>query len=110
MAVLWIGLGSNIGNRSSHIFKAIQGLGDFIDDMESASIYETAPRDFIDQDDFLNTVVRGECSLHPIDLLKRIHVIESEGGRDRTGTPPKGPRTIDIDILMLGDIVNTWEI
>ena len=65
-----------------------------------SSIYETEPRDMLDQPWFLNAVVEVETSLFPLQLLARIRQIEREMGRQRV--TPKGPRTIDIDILFFG--------
>ena len=56
-----------------------------------------------DQPPFLNLVVQAETSLAPTDLLRRIEAIESKLGRQRV--VPKGPRTIDIDIVLFGDVV-----
>src|SRR5262249_5934404 len=64
-------------------------------------VYETEPVDFKEQRSFLNLVVEAETELFPMMLLSRIQKIEIQLGRRRTG-PPKGPRTIDIDILLYG--------
>ena len=69
-----------------------------------SSIYETAPQgDVLDQPDFLNAVVEIETDLGPEELLRECKRIESELGRN-AGGPRHGPRPIDIDILLLGDI------
>src|SRR6266852_1774410 len=65
------------------------------------SVYETEPVDFKEQRSFLNLVAEAETELFPMMLLSRIQKIEMQLGRKRTG-PPKGPRTIDIDILLYG--------
>lgn len=101
---VWLGLGANIGDRVSFIEAAIEGLSSFVSNIRLSPLYETAPRDFVDQADFLNGVIRGETSLEPVDLLERIHVIENEGGRVRSGVVSKGPRTIDIDILYFDEV------
>lgn len=107
MATLWLGLGSNIGDRRSHITEAVSRLGGFVHGIERGDLYETAPRDYLAQDDFLNTVIRGDCALPPAEILHLIHKIEQDGGRNRRSSPEKGPRTIDIDILLIDDLVFT---
>ena len=69
----------------------------------ASSIYETAPREIVDQPWFLNQVVIAETTLFPRQLLARLLRIEQEMGRQRTVA--KGPRVIDLDILLFGDAV-----
>ena len=69
----------------------------------SSSIFETEPVDLPDQPLFLNCVLEIETTLQPLELLRRIHEIEAACGRTRE--IPKGPRTLDIDILLYGDLV-----
>ena len=108
MNTVWLGIGANIGDRSSFIEAAIESLGGFLDNLISAPYYLTAPRDFLDQPDFLNTTVRGRTLLSPLELLDRIHIIEADGGRNRNDSPEKGPRTIDIDILLYDKLCRTY--
>ncbi len=68
-----------------------------------SSVYETEPQDVKDQPWFLNLVAEAETDLFPMQLLARIHKIERQLGRKRTLA--KGPRTIDIDILLFGNAV-----
>ena len=68
-----------------------------------SSIFETEPQNFKNQPDFLNMVVEIETTLFPLQLLSRIQKIERELGRKRI--VPKGPRTIDIDIVLFGNFV-----
>jgi len=104
MSTVWLGLGTNIGDRLSHIERAAGRLGSRLKQISMAGIYETAPRDYFAQEDFLNTVIRAETDLRPLELLGFLHEIETEGGRVRSDTAPKkGPRTIDIDILLYGE-------
>jgi len=104
MSIVWLGLGANIGDRLSCIETAAGRLGSRLKQISMAGIYETAPRDFFDQEDFLNTVIRAETDLKPLELLDFLHGIEAEGGRVRSdAVPEKGPRTIDIDILLFGE-------
>ena len=108
MSIVWLGLGSNIGDRFLYIEEAITRMSAFLNSISMASFYETAPRDFLDQPDFLNTVIRSETNLEPIEVLKLIHKVEAEGGRERNDALKKGPRTIDIDILLFDEICATY--
>ena len=110
MKTLWLGLGSNIGNRAVHIRAALKELKPHGSDWTVAAFYLTAPRDMESQPDFLNTVTRCRTDLSAAEMLKRIHAIELKGGRNRASAPAKGPRTIDIDILQYGEDVGTWEV
>ncbi len=107
MTMVYLGLGSNQGDRVGHLRQATAALERSLSDLVQAQVYETDPRDFVDQPRFLNTVVRGVTSLSPEQLLFRIHQIENMLGRVRDREVPKGPRTIDIDILLYGDLVRT---
>ena len=98
-----LSLGSNIGNRENHLHDAIvrlQGLGRVV---AVSSFYETEPVEFTEQPWFLNCVVLLETTEAPSQLLANLLALEQEMGRVRT--QKKGPRTIDIDILLLGDTV-----
>ena len=109
MSTVWLGIGSNIDNRISHIEFAVQQLSETLGNISRAELYETAPRDFLDQDDFLNTVLRCETDIHPRELLELIHQIEDRGGRIRSNQQAeKGPRTLDIDILLYDHLSETY--
>jgi 2-amino-4-hydroxy-6-hydroxymethyldihydropteridine diphosphokinase len=74
-----------------------------------SSLYETEPQgEILDQPDFLNQCVRIETELGPEDLLDVCKVVEREGGRMVAG-PRHGPRPIDVDVLLLGDIEHESE-
>lgn len=73
--------------------------------MTSASLYETAPQEVVDQPAFLNTVVAGRTGIDPLSLLEAAQTIERALGRDRSRERRKGPRTIDIDLLLFADAV-----
>lgn len=108
MNTVWLGLGSNIGDRLSYIETAITSLGEILSDVQIAPTYDTGPLDYLDQPNFLNTVVRGETFITPRELLNEIRTIEYAIGRNRV--IEKGPRRIDIDILVYGDICETYDI
>ena len=101
----YLGLGSNVGDRAAHLRAAIRLLGEHGVAVEGVSSgYETEPvGDILDQPDFLNAVVRVRTGLAPLPLLDLCKAVEVEGGR-LFGGPRHGPRTIDVDVLLLGDV------
>lgn len=106
----YLGLGSNVGDRGSQLRGAIQDLPRHGVVVEAvSSLYETEPVGEIpDQPDFLNAAIRIRTALEPEDLLDVSKAIESERGRARGG-PRHGPRPIDIDLLLLGDLELTTD-
>jgi len=104
MKIVYLSLGSNVGDRETHLARARERLAtEDTHIMRVSAIYETEPRDFPDQVWFLNQVVEIETELFPKQLLTRVQKIELALGR--LPTHPKGPRTIDIDILLYGDTI-----
>jgi 2-amino-4-hydroxy-6-hydroxymethyldihydropteridine diphosphokinase len=99
MTTIYLGLGSNVGDREGNLRAAIERLPV----LRVSPVYETEPVDYTDQRWFLNVVVEAETELSPRELLNATSRIEQELGRVRTVA--KGPRTIDIDILLFGDAV-----
>ncbi|HKH22626.1 MAG TPA: 2-amino-4-hydroxy-6-hydroxymethyldihydropteridine diphosphokinase [Solirubrobacterales bacterium] len=101
----YLGLGSNVGDRESHLRGAIEDLREHGVEVEAvSSLYETEPvGEILDQPDFLNAAVRIRTTLAPEDLLDLCKAIEVEHGR-AFGGPRHGPRPIDIDLLLLGDV------
>jgi 2-amino-4-hydroxy-6-hydroxymethyldihydropteridine diphosphokinase len=101
----YLGLGSNLGDREDHLRKAVAALREHGVSVEAASsLYETEPvGEILDQPDFLNAAVRIRTSLEPEGLLNTCKAIEVELGRMFAG-PRHGPRPIDIDLLLLGEI------
>ncbi len=99
-----LGLGSNIGDRRANLIEAVDRLGKTagIDIVKTSSYYESAPVDLADQPDFLNAAVAIDTALKPEELLAAVKRIEELMGREKT--VDKGPRNIDIDILLY-DIV-----
>jgi 2-amino-4-hydroxy-6-hydroxymethyldihydropteridine diphosphokinase len=101
---VYLGLGSNIGDREAHLNGAVERLGvEGIRVLRVSPLYETEPVDYTEQRWFLNLVVEAETGLFPMQLLSRTSKIERELGRIRG--IPKGPRTIDIDILLYANAV-----
>jgi 2-amino-4-hydroxy-6-hydroxymethyldihydropteridine diphosphokinase len=101
----YLGLGSNVGDRVSHLQAAITGLREHGVEVEAASsTYETEPvGEVLDQPDFLNAAVRIRTVLEPEELLDLCKAIEVEQGR-MLGGQRHGPRPLDVDLLLLGDI------
>ncbi len=94
----WIGFGGNLGDRMATSRAAMAALGDVVEQV--SPIYETAPWGVLDQPWFLNGVARLRWAESPMALLRRCLAIEHELGRVR-GTR-NGPRTIDLDVLVVG--------
>jgi len=100
---VYLSLGSNLGDRAAHLRAAVERLSEAGTVKATSSFYETEPVDFRDQPWFLNCVVALETGKTPRELLAHALAIEEKMGRRRTRD--KGPRTIDIDILLYGDRV-----
>lgn len=104
MKGVYLGFGSNVGDREANIRQALEGLqADDLRLLRVSGLYETEPIGLREQAWFLNQVAEFETELLPLELLHRIHEIESGLGRKREVR--NGPRTIDIDVLLLGDVV-----
>ena len=101
----YLGLGSNVGEREDHLRGAIDSLREHGVEVEAvSSLYETEPvGEILDQADFLNGAIRIRTSLEPEALLDVCKEIEAEHGR-AFGGPRHGPRPIDIDLLLLGEL------
>ena len=105
-AIAYLSLGSNVGDREGQLREAIRRLGSVGLIRLVSSIYETEPVDFTAQSWFLNCVVVLETSFTAAHLMQQLLAIEKAMGRERT--QKKGPRTIDLDILLFGnEVVNT---
>jgi 2-amino-4-hydroxy-6-hydroxymethyldihydropteridine diphosphokinase len=100
----YLGLGSNLGDRLWHLAEAVRrlGAGPRIQLETISSVYETKPIGVAKQLDFLNLVVRAATTLSPHELLEQCLRIEAGLGRERHER--WGPRTIDIDLLLYGDV------
>jgi 2-amino-4-hydroxy-6-hydroxymethyldihydropteridine diphosphokinase len=101
----YIGLGSNVGEREENLVRAISLLDSSpgIRVLRRASLYETEPVGIEAQPWFFNTVVEVEAELAPGELLRRLKEIEKALGREDRGR--WGPREIDLDLLLYGDLV-----
>jgi 2-amino-4-hydroxy-6-hydroxymethyldihydropteridine diphosphokinase len=102
--LIFIGLGSNQGDRALYLRTAIQALEERgLSASLTSSLYRTDPVEVVDQDEFLNQVVGCETTLSPERILEACLVVEQTMGRQRTRD--KGPRAIDLDLLLAGDDV-----
>ncbi len=101
----YLGLGSNVGDRESHLRAAIDGLRERGVEVEAvSSTYETEPvGEVLDQPDFLNAAIRIRTELEPEALLDVCKQIEAERGRS-LDAPRHSPRPLDLDLLLLGDL------
>jgi 2-amino-4-hydroxy-6-hydroxymethyldihydropteridine diphosphokinase len=101
----YLGLGSNIGERRAHLLAAVGALpAHGVAVLASSSTYETEPVGLVlDQPDFLNACVRVDTGLGPEELLDACKAVEREVGRAAGGVR-HGPRVIDVDLLLLGDL------
>lgn len=101
--LVYLSLGSNVGDRKHHLRDAIARLETKGRIVSVSSFYETEPVEFTDQAWFLNCAVALETTETPEQLMAALLHIEQEMGRQRIQR--KGPRTIDIDILLFGDTI-----
>jgi 2-amino-4-hydroxy-6-hydroxymethyldihydropteridine diphosphokinase len=101
----YLGLGSNEGDRLRNLREARDALARRgIAVTAASSVYETAPQgEVLDQPDFLNACLRIETELGPEELLDACKAVERELGRT-PGGPRHGPRPVDVDVLLLGDL------
>ena len=103
MATVYLSLGSNMGNRDQYLAQARKAIEKSFSMARFSKIYETEPVDLKDQPWFLNQVAEFQTELPPESLLEWIHGLEAQVGRQRE--IPKGPRTLDADILLYDDWV-----
>ena len=99
---VYLSLGSNVGDRDQNLKDATAALVDAeVEVRRVSSIYETEPVDLREQPWFLNCVVEAQTKLTPLDLLHALRAIEARMGSEKLVV--KGPRLIDLDILLYGD-------
>lgn len=107
---MYLSLGSNVGDRAGNLREAIAALDvAAVRVQKVSSIYETEPVDLRKQPWFLNCVVEAQTDLAPLDLLRALHAIEARMGSKKRVA--KGPRPIDLDILLMGEeMIDTPEL
>ena len=107
---VFIGVGSNLGDRKATIEGAVEVLNrhDKIEVVKVSTLIETEPVGYVDQPKFINGVIQLETTLLPEDLLEVCLAVEQQFGRVRNPKMKNGPRTLDLDILFYGETtVNT---
>jgi len=105
MSIIYLALGTNLGDRSANLRSAMLALAPGVTVLAESPIYETPPWGVTDQPMFLNMVLRGETNLKPGALLKHLKRLETRLGR--VAAIRWGPRLIDIDILFYDALV--WQ-
>jgi 2-amino-4-hydroxy-6-hydroxymethyldihydropteridine diphosphokinase len=104
MVRAFVGLGSNLGDREGTLRAAVGRLRNLsaTRDLRVSTLRNTEPVGYVDQPRFLNGAVELETELPPRELLAALLELERVFGRDRGGVPPRGPRTLDLDLLLYG--------
>ena len=106
MAIAYLGLGTNIGNKRRNMITAAALLAERVGDVLALSgFYETEPWGFQSENTFLNAALQLDTSLSPLELLKATQEIEIEMGRTQKSNGAYHDRIIDIDILLYDNLV-----
>jgi 2-amino-4-hydroxy-6-hydroxymethyldihydropteridine diphosphokinase len=104
-----IALGSNLasefGGPEANLHEAVRRVRELGEVRAVSSWYDTAPVGFTEQPRFLNGALLLETELAPVGLMRALLGIERAMGRDRAAAPAKGPRVIDLDLLLMGDLI-----
>ncbi len=103
MPLVYLALGSNLGDRAAHLEAARAALARKMTLQRASRIYETPPWGYVKQPAFLNQVVAADTALGPEALLTYLKYLEAELGREPSFR--YGPRVIDLDILFYGSLV-----
>jgi 2-amino-4-hydroxy-6-hydroxymethyldihydropteridine diphosphokinase len=108
-----IALGSNLasegGDREANLREAVRRVGGLGEVRAVSSFYDTEPVGYTEQPRFLNGAMLLETGLEPVELMRALLAIERAMGRDRSVVAAKGPRTIDLDLLLMDDVVLATE-
>lgn len=104
--VAYLGAGSNVGDRDEHLRHAVLALDahDRVEVTGVSGVYETEPVGGVEQDRYLNLAIEVRTTLGPHDLLSVLHSVEAARGRDRGAEQRWGPRPLDLDLLLYGDL------
>jgi 2-amino-4-hydroxy-6-hydroxymethyldihydropteridine diphosphokinase len=104
-----IALGSNLPSRfgqpDANLYEALRRLSGLGEVVAVSSFHSTRPVGYLNQPQFLNAAALLRTRLDPLSLLRGLLHVEHQMGRDRASAPPKGPRIIDLDLLLYGDLV-----
>lgn len=103
METIYLGIGSNLGDRVGNCAKAIDVISRFANLLKVSSMYETEPMGYRDQPDFINCVIKVQTELSPRGLLTHLKTTENE--LRRMPTHRWGPRVIDLDIIFFGALI-----
>ena len=101
MIRVFLGIGTNLGDREDNLRQARACLGQRLEILKESSVYQTAPWGYLDQPAFLNQVIEVQTTLSSLNLLGFLKDIEKHLGRQENFR--YGPRLIDLDILSYGD-------
>ena len=108
-----IALGSNLnsefGDRAANLEEAVQRIGGLGEVRAVSSFFDTEPVGFLEQPRFLNGALVLETELEPVELMRELLGVERAMGREREGAIANGPRVIDLDLLLYGDVVMLTE-
>ena len=108
-----IALGSNLdsrfGNREANLREAVRRVGELGEVQAVSSFHDTEPVGHVEQPRFLNGALLLETELAPVELMQALLGVERAMGREREGAVAKGPRVIDLDLLLDGDVVMATE-
>jgi 2-amino-4-hydroxy-6-hydroxymethyldihydropteridine diphosphokinase len=105
MPLAAVALGSNVGDREANLREAIARTGALGSVQGVSSFHDTAPVGYTDQPRFLNAALLLETNLSPHELMSSLLSIERALGRDRSASAPKGPRTLDLDLLLYDSLI-----
>jgi 2-amino-4-hydroxy-6-hydroxymethyldihydropteridine diphosphokinase len=100
-----VALGSNLGDRQANLEAAIRRIAGLGDVLRVSSFVDTDPVGYLDQPRFLNAMLLLETEIPPLDLLRALLGMELVMGRIRSGIAAKGPRTVDLDLILYEDVV-----
>ena len=103
METVFLGLGSNLGDGAATILAAARELGETLSELRISRLWHSKARYVENQPDFTNAVAMGRSALSPRELLAEVNRVEALFGRDRSKEIVKGPRPLDIDILLYGE-------
>ncbi|NLB72121.1 MAG: 2-amino-4-hydroxy-6-hydroxymethyldihydropteridine diphosphokinase [Chloroflexi bacterium] len=103
MTLVYLGLGTNLGDRRANLEKAIKAINQKMIVLRKSSVYETKAWGYTEQPDFLNQVIEVSTDLSPLSLLNFLKRTETELGRVENFR--YGPRLIDVDILFYGELI-----
>jgi len=106
MVTAYIALGSNVGDRLSHLQAALDRLATEVQLTKASHVYDSAPMYVTDQPPFLNAAVQAKTGLMPTSLLAVLKRIEREVGRQEG--PRYGPREVDLDLIAYGNLQYTY--